>query len=663
MNYQCNGKVMENNRNKILLIEDNKLDQMAFERFVKDEKLPYDYTAVASVSDAQSILASERFDIIISDYSLGDGTALDILDSIKDIPIIVVTGVVDQEVVINAWKGGAYDFLIKDTERYYLKSFPKAVKNAIEHNKMKEALDKKQKNLEAIFDTTPVGMLLIDENMIVTRVNNTIKQMINKEYRQIINQQICSALCCINSFSNENVKSDGHRSTCIDCWLAKDVKSVFDSGRPVQDVEIHLTLKVNKKEITPWFRMSAEPIVIDGCRHVLVALNNITEHKKVEYERRLAEERYRMIFENSAVAITMVDEQERLISWNKFTEDLLGMDSEDLYLRPVQSLYPAEEWNKIRAFDIRQKGMQHHLVETRMIKKDGSIIDVDISLSVLENSEGTMTGSIGVIRDITEHKKAEEKIKKMIDEKSGFISIVAHELRTSLAAMKEGVSIVYDGIAGRLNEKQKKFLNIAKRNADRLSVLINDVLDFQKLETNRMNLDVQNNDIKEFISEVHETMALYAKKNKVELSLELSDDLFEAKFDRSKINQVLTNLLSNAIKFTPEKGKVSIKVQRQNKEFVISVKDEGIGIPKEALAKIFECFYTVNQRGKEIQGTGLGLAIVHKIVMMHGGRIEVESEVDQGTTFTLFLPLDCRPIQKLSPVKDANNILSHSIVN
>lgn len=662
MNYQINDKVMEDTRNKILLIEDNKLDQMAFERFVKDEKLPYDCRVAASISQAHAMLTSEHFDVIVSDYSLGDGTALDILDLVKDVPIIVVTGVGDEEVAIRAWKGGAYDYIIKDLELNYLKSIPKIIENAINCKKMREALDRKQKNLEAIFDATPVGMLLVDGNMKVAHVNNAIKKIVKKEYRQIINQQIGGALNCIKSTCNEHAKGCGYNPACSDCLLQETIKSIFDSGQSVRDMEIHPALKVDNKEIMPWFRMGVEPIIIDGCQYVIVTLSDITEHKKAEYERQLAEDKYRVIFENSAVAITMVDEHERLISWNRFTEDLLGMDRDDLYLKPVRSLYPAEEWERIRAYHLRQKGMQHHLVETRMIKKDGSIIEVDISLSVLTNAEGKTSGSIGIIRDITEHKKAEEKIKKMIDTKSGFISIVSHELRTSLAAIKEGVSIVFDGMAGRLNKEQKKFLNIAKRNVDRLSVLINDVLDFQKLETNRMNLDIQDNNIKEVVSEVHETMALYAKKNKVELSLELAEELSEAKFDRAKINQVLTNLVGNAIKFTPEKGKVSINVHLQNEELVISISDTGIGIPKEALPKIFECFYRVNQRDKEIQGTGLGLAIVHKIVMMHSGRIEVASEVGQGTTFTVFLPLELKPMQKLLPAK-ADEILNNSIAH
>ncbi len=658
MNYQINDKVMENIRNKILLIEDNKLDQVAFERFVKDKKLPYDCTVAVSVSQAQSLLACEQFDVIVSDYSLGDGTALDILDLVKDVPIIVVTGVGDEEVAIRAWKGGAYDYIIKDLELNYLKSIPKIIENAVNCRKMREALDRKQKNLETIFDAAPVGMLLVDGNMKVARVNNAIKQIVKKEYRQIINKRIGGALSCTKSTCDEDAKGCGYSPACEDCLLQKTIKSVFDSEKSVRDIEVHPALKVDNKEIMPWFRMGVEPVIIDGCKYVIVTLSDITEHKKAQYERQLAEDKYRMIFENSAVAITMVDEHERLISWNRFTEDLLGMDRDDLYLKPVRSLYPAEEWERIRAYHLRQKGMQHHLVETRMIKKDGNIIEVDISLSVLTNAEGKTTGSIGIIRDITEHKKAQEKIKKMIAAKSGFISTVAHELRTSLAAMKEGVAIVFDGMVGRLNNKQKKYLNIAIRNAERLGALINDVLDFQKLEADRMNLDIQDNDIKEVVSEVHETMALYAKKNKVELSLELAEELSAAKFDRAKINQVLTNLVGNAIKFTPEKGKVSINVHLQNEELVISVSDTGIGIPKEALPKIFECFYRVNQRGKEIQGTGLGLAIVHKIVMMHNGRIEVESEVGQGTTFTVFLPLDLKSVQKLLPAK-ADEILNN----
>ena len=131
---------MENTRCRILLIEDDKLDQKAFKRMVEDNELSYDCTTAASVSEARSILDSEQFDIVIADYSLGDGTAFDILDWVKNTPIVFVTGAGDEEIAVKAWKAGAYDYLIKDHERNYLKTVPITVENAIKHKRMESRL-------------------------------------------------------------------------------------------------------------------------------------------------------------------------------------------------------------------------------------------------------------------------------------------------------------------------------------------------------------------------------------------------------------------------------------------------------------------------------------------------------------------------------------------
>jgi PAS domain S-box-containing protein len=122
-----------------------------------------------------------------------------------------------------------------------------------------------------------------------------------------------------------------------------------------------------------------------------------------------SEELYRTIFENSAVAITVTDENEKIISWNKYTEKLLGMTEKDLFLKPVEKLYPAKEWKKIRKENVRQKGMQHHL-ETKILKNGKKPIDIDISISVLKNNHGSIIGSIGVFKDITEKKRIENEL-------------------------------------------------------------------------------------------------------------------------------------------------------------------------------------------------------------------------------------------------------------
>ena len=131
---------MDNARYKILLVEDNELDRMAFKRFVEQSSLPYDCTIAASVTEARRVLAERRFDAVVSDYCLGDGTAFDILDCVEGTPTILVTGAGDQEVAVKAWKAGAYDYLIKDIDSNYLKTVPITIENAIRHNKTEKNL-------------------------------------------------------------------------------------------------------------------------------------------------------------------------------------------------------------------------------------------------------------------------------------------------------------------------------------------------------------------------------------------------------------------------------------------------------------------------------------------------------------------------------------------
>lgn len=271
---------MEYTKYKVLLIEDNKLDRMAFERFVYDQNLQYDYTAAQSISEAKEILESEKFDIIVSDYSLGDGTALDILNSVKDIPIILITAAEEEEVPINAWKAGTYDYLPKDFDRNYLKAVPETIENAIKHKKVEEALDKEPQNTEAMFHVAPLGMLLIDENMIIIRANDAIQQMLHRDCSQIVNHRLCRAFGCINS-TNSN-KAYGFDRACAKCLLKKAINSVLDSGQSVQDLEIHPTLKVDNKQIKPWLSISIERVIVDGCSCFIIAVDDITQSKTAE---------------------------------------------------------------------------------------------------------------------------------------------------------------------------------------------------------------------------------------------------------------------------------------------------------------------------------------------------------------------------------------------
>ena len=269
---------MEYQKYKVLLIEDNKLDRMAFERFVYNQNLRYDYTAARSISEAKEILKSEQFDIIVSDYSLGDGTALDIMNSVKDIPIILITATEDEQVPINARSAGTYDYLPKDLNRNYLQAVPKTIENAIKHKKVEEALDREPNDLQAMFHAAPLGMLLVDENMIIARANDTIKQMLHKDSSQIDNHRLGYALGCINC--TNSTKGCGLGRACKKCPLKNAISSVLESGQSIRGLEIHPTIKVDNKQIKPWFCISIEPVIVDGCICLIIAVDDITQRKK-----------------------------------------------------------------------------------------------------------------------------------------------------------------------------------------------------------------------------------------------------------------------------------------------------------------------------------------------------------------------------------------------
>lgn len=253
------------------------------------------------------------------------------------------------------------------------------------------------------------------------------------------------------------------------------------------------------------------------------------------------------------------------------------------------------------------------------------------------DENGNIRGVIVFSVDITARKKAEDALIEALKMKSDFISMVSHELRTPLAIIKEGISIILDKALGDINEEQSKYLGMAKDSVDRLGRLINSVLDYQKLESGKMEFKMEERDINAVIRDVAGKMMLLFEKKGLVFDLRLCDDLSCAGFDRDKIIQVLINLLNNALKFT-EKGGVIISTSKKDDFIQVMVRDTGIGIKEGCLRKLFQEF-TQLERGKD--GTGLGLSICKKIIEAHKGKIWAESSLgdEAGTFFYFTLPI------------------------
>lgn len=246
--------------------------------------------------------------------------------------------------------------------------------------------------------------------------------------------------------------------------------------------------------------------------------------------------------------------------------------------------------------------------------------------------------------EITEKKNKELedlnlKLSAMFEKQREFTSVVSHELRTPLASIKAAIDIVMSETSGTLSADQNNFLNKAKVNVDRLKRLINDILDLSKLESGRIEMKPQPNDVNKLIQEVIQVNNPAAQKENLFLKSEIDLNLPEAVFDTDRISQVLNNLVNNAIKFTKTGGIVIRAVNHDHKLEVI-VEDTGPGIEKSDIPKLFEKFQQLEDAAKcEKGGTGLGLAICKEIIHQHKGKIWVESEITKGSRFCFWLPI------------------------
>lgn len=269
--------------------------------------------------------------------------------------------------------------------------------------------------------------------------------------------------------------------------------------------------------------------------------------------------------------------------------------------------------------------------EFRNKKKNGQLYWEYACISSVKDKEGRITNFIAVKEDITERKRLEE----LRDE---FISIVSHELRSPMTLIREGVAQVEEGMHGPVTAGQKEFLSISLKHIDRLTRIINNLLDISKIESGKMELRKSRFDMVELIKGAVITALPKAKEKNLEIQTSFSSGVIEAYADEDKITQVVTNLVNNAIKFT---GKGHILISLTEKEDLIecSVSDTGIGILSENLPKIFSKFEQVARlSGPGEKGTGLGLSIAKGIIELHQGRIWVESQYQKGSKFIFTLP-------------------------
>ncbi len=279
------------------------------------------------------------------------------------------------------------------------------------------------------------------------------------------------------------------------------------------------------------------------------------------------------------------------------------------------------------------KAMQSELV--RADSKTNSERDVEISAVPVKDDAGLTTGAVVLFHDITQLKQT-DKVRR------DFVANVSHELRTPLSILRGYIETLLDN--PQTSDKElSRILRVMERHSKRLGLLVDDLLTLAHLESRSAGLQFSDVQLAELFQSVIRDWEKKLAEKQLKVVVDLSPDARTIRADETRLHEVLYNLLDNALKYSRENGEIRLRAVQRGPEIVLSVTDNGIGISKDDLPRIFERFYRADKaRSRELGGTGLGLAIVKHIAQLHGGRVEAESELGKGTTIRVILPVTWR---------------------
>lgn len=378
---------------------------------------------------------------------------------------------------------------------------------------------------------------------------------------------------------------------------------------------------------------------VDQEPRFVAIVRDITERRRAAESLATAEERSRLLLESAGEGIYGLDLEGRATFVNPATARMLGYDSEELigqYMHEIilhsyanNKIYPYEFSPTSRAIS---EGDIQRVSNEVMWGKDGSSFPVEYTVTPMRKNE-EIAGAVVIFNDITERKKV-EKIK------NEFISTVSHELRTPLTSVRGSLGLLVGGAGGKLPEQAKTLVEIANRNTERLLLLINDILDIEKIESGKMVYNYKLLELRKFLESAIQANLAYGQQFGIRFAITQCPKQISIYADEDRLMQVMNNLLSNATKFSNKDTQVEISAVQRGQKIRISITDNGQGIPQSFQKKVFEKFAQADSSDtRTISGTGLGLSISRAIIEQHGGRIDFISRINLGTTFFFDLPV------------------------
>ncbi|WP_284036722.1 cell wall metabolism sensor histidine kinase WalK [Neobacillus sp. 114] len=365
----------------------------------------------------------------------------------------------------------------------------------------------------------------------------------------------------------------------------------------------------------------------DEIGTLAITFNNLT--KKLQEAQAMTEgERRKLssVLSYMTDGVIATDRKGRVILINEPAAEMLNVSRETVLSQPIVSLLDLDDTNTFE--DLLEE--KDSLILDYSTKQERYILRANFS--VIQKETGFVNGLICVLHDITEQEKIEF-------ERREFVANVSHELRTPLTTMRSYLEALADG-AWRDEEIAPNFLEVTSKETERMIRLVNDLLTLSKMDSTDYRMTMEWVNFVDFYDRIIDRFEM-AKEQNVTFKRILPKHGIFVEMDEDKMTQVLYNVISNALKYSPEGGQVTFTIQEKNETIIVSVSDQGMGIPKESIGKIFDRFYRVDKaRTRKMGGTGLGLAIAKEIVSAHGGNIWASSKEGKGTTISFSLPYE-----------------------
>jgi len=377
---------------------------------------------------------------------------------------------------------------------------------------------------------------------------------------------------------------------------------------------------------------------------------DITDRKQIEEALR----GMAAIIESTDDAIISKDLNGVITSWNPGAEKLYGYEAEETIGQPVSMLIPAERPDEEPAILAKlRRGERIDHYETIRVAKDGKRIAVSLTVSPIKNAAGKVIGASKIARDISEQKRAQEQMERILTReraareeaevanraKDEFLAVLSHELRTPLTAMLGWLSILR---AHRVDQKTTEHaLETIERNAKAQAQLIEDLVDVSRIVGGKLNLELRPIDLLPVINAAIEVVRPAAEAKSINIEINHDSSVAPISGDPDRLQQVIWNLLANAVKFTPKGGSIQVEFGQTESSAELVIRDTGIGIAPQFLPHVFERFRQAESAvNRSHRGMGLGLAIVRHLVELHGGTVTASSEGEnRGSTFTIRFPL------------------------